>query len=129
MPAILVWFSRNFSYATILLLPVFSFASYLSFLGLGANYLEHIVLNSYTTGQQAIFYSLFAIIKTFIDSDVIELLPVLIAISYTFWVFWQFFKKGNRVKNILRSMLTYILYLVFSFGILILTMGVSKILS
>ncbi len=41
-PSILIWLSANFAYATLLLLPIFSFASYLSFWGLGRNYLEHI---------------------------------------------------------------------------------------
>jgi hypothetical protein len=129
IPAILVWFSKNFAYTTLLLLPVFSFASYIAFLGLGRNYLEHIVINSYTTGQQAIFYSLFTILKTFIDSEIMESLPVLIAFSYTLWVFRQLFKKGSRFANILRSILTYILYLIFSFGILLTVMGISEILS
>ena len=53
------WLSENYAYTILLLLPVFSLASYLSFKGLGQNYLEHIVINSYITGQQAIFYSIF----------------------------------------------------------------------
>ena len=75
---------------------------------------EHFIINSYTTGQQAIFYSLSALIMTSTGSGIIESLPLLIAVSYTFWVFWQFFTEGNRLSNILRSMLTYILYLIFS---------------
>lgn len=127
VPPILTWFSKNFAYTTLLLLPVFSFASYLSFLGLGRNYLEHFIINSYTTGQQAIFYSLSALIMTSTGSGIIESLPLLIAVSYTFWVFWQFFTEGNRLSNILRSMLTYILYLIFSIGILIMVMGIAEI--
>lgn len=127
IPPVLNWFSKNFAYTTLLLLPVFSLASYISFSGLGRNYLEHIVINSYVTGQQAIFYSLFGILKTFINIEIFELLPVLTAFSYTIWVFWRFFKEGNRIINILRSILTYILYLIFSIGILIVFMGISEI--
>lgn len=126
-PSILIWFLKNFAYTTVLLLPVFSFASYISFLGLRTNYFEHIVLNSYITGQQAIIYLLFTLIKTSIDNEIIELFPTLIAFSYTIWVFWQFFKKGNRIINILRSILTYILYFIFSFGILIIIMRISEV--
>lgn len=45
IPKILTWFAKNYAYSTLLLLPVFSIASYLSFLKFGKNYLEHIVVN------------------------------------------------------------------------------------
>ena len=127
IPKITTWFSKNYAYSTLLLLPVFSLASYISFLKFGKNYLEHIVVNSYITGHQAIFYSLFAIGGTFIESDVIEIFPLLVAISYTFWVYRQFFSEGNRTMNILRSIITYILYLIFSFGLLVVLAGINEL--
>lgn len=127
IPSILIWLSENFAYATLILLPLFSFASYLSFLGSGRNYLEHIVLNSYVTGQQALFYSFFLILKIFITNKYLEVIPVFISISYTFWVFWQFFAKGNRIINILRSILTYVLYLIFSLGLLFILNGIQQL--
>lgn len=128
IPSILIWFSKNFAYTTLLLLPVFSIASYLAFLGLGKNYLEHIVINSYTTGQQAIFYSLIALLNTFIDSEVLASLPILLAVSYVFVVYWQLFIEGNRLLILLRSIFTYLLYLIFSFGILIAILGITEIM-
>jgi hypothetical protein len=127
MLPILTWLSENFAYTTLLLIPIFSLASFLSFLGLGTNYLEHTVLNSYITGQQAIFYSIFILIKIFIDSEYLELIPVLISVAYAFWVYWQFFIKGNRIINILRSVLTYVLYIIFSFGLLFILMAIQKL--
>jgi hypothetical protein len=123
---ILIWFSKNYSYSSLLLLPIFSLASYLAFLKYGTNYLEHIVINSYVTGHQAVFYSLFAIVGTAIKSDAIEVFSLLVAISYTCWVFWQFFSEGNRTINILRSMMTYILYFIFSTGLLFALMGIDE---
>ena len=129
IPPLLSWFSKNFAYTTLIMLPVFSFASYLAFFGLGRNYLEHIIINSFTTGQQAIFYSLFAFIKTFVAGEFIELLPVLIAFSYALWVFWQCFKEGNRMVNILRGIFTYLLYLFFSGILLGFMVGISDLLN
>ncbi|MFY0602684.1 MAG: DUF3667 domain-containing protein [Flavobacteriaceae bacterium] len=118
IPPVLTWLGKNFAYATLLLIPIFSLASYVSFLGLGTNYLEHIVINSYITGQQAIFYSVFIIIKLFFDSKILEAIPVLFSVSYAFWAYWQFFSKENGIMIILRSIITYILYLMFSIGLL-----------
>lgn len=127
IPEVANWFLANYAYLTFLLLPVFSLASYISFLKFRKNYLEHIVVNSYITGQQAIFYLLFAIGSSVIDSDVMEIVPVLLAVSYAFWVFWQFFSQGNRAMNVLRSILTYILYFTFSLILLGILIGIKEI--
>jgi hypothetical protein len=127
IPSILTWLSENFAYASLLSIPIFSFASYLCFWRLGRNYLEHIVLNSYVTGQQAIFYSILLLPKVFIDDDYyLELIPFIVSILYAFWVFWQFFSKGNRIINIFRSMLTYFIYMILSFGVLFIVMVIQK---
>ncbi len=106
----LTWLSANYAYATLILLPLFSLSSFICFLGLKVNYLEHIVLNAYITGQQAIFYSIFISLEIFITNDILEVIPVFISVGYTFWVYWQFFIEGNRVLNIIRSIFTYLLY-------------------
>ncbi len=118
LPTSLTWFSANYAYTTLLLLPIFSFASFISFLGHNRNFLEHIVLNAYITGQQAIFYTLFITFEIFITNDLLEIIPVFLSLSYTFWTFWGFFSEGNRLINVFRTILTYILYLIISTGIL-----------
>jgi len=128
-PPILNWLSDNYAYTTLLLLPIFSFASYLSFHGLGQNYLEHIVINSYITGQQAIFYSFFMIIGMLIgNEDLTVLAAVLVSTLFSFWAFSQFYVNTKRIKIIFRLLLAYILYvvvvsvilMVFTFGTYIL---------
>lgn len=127
IPEVLNWIAKNYAYATLMLIPVFSFASFISFWGTGKNYIEHLVINSYVTGQQAILYSIFTILKKFIGGEIFDLLPVVIAVSYAIIVFWQIFEKGNRMKILLRSLLTYVLYLILSFGILIVIFGITEI--
>lgn len=118
LPPSLTWLANNFAYAALFSIPFFSLASYLSFLGFKKNYLEHLVLNAYIAGQQSIFYSFFITLKVFIDSEVLEVIPVFISTIYTFWVFWQFFSEGNRFVNILRTLLSYLLYLILTIGII-----------
>lgn len=128
IPAFLIWLADNYAYVTLLLLPVFSLSSYLSFKKFGNNYLEHVVINSYITGQQAIIYSIFAFFGAFIDSDIVESLPLLIAIVYAFWVFVQLFSKGRPLGIMFRSILTYLLYAILSVGLLFVIMGMEKLL-
>jgi hypothetical protein len=126
IPRVVTWFLKNYAYSTLILLPVFSLASYLSFLNFGKNYLEHIVLNAYLTGQQALFYMLFALGGTVIDSELMESIPILLSVSYTFWVFWRLFSGGSRFMNIIRTFMTYLLYFIFSTGLLSLIMAIYQ---
>lgn len=129
LPKIVAWFANNYAYTTLLLIPIFSLASYLSFRKYETNYLEHIVLNCYTTGHQAICYTIFSLLNAIVDFYYLELFPALIATAYIFWVFSQFFDKENRFTNFLRSILTYILYFLFSITALLLIVGFQELYS
>ncbi|WP_258097635.1 DUF3667 domain-containing protein [Marinoscillum pacificum] len=106
----LSWVSDHHAYITLLLIPVFSLASFVAFIGHQVNYLEHLVLNAYVTGQQAIIYALLLPFP--------EIIPTIIATIYTAWVYWQLFKNGNRAVNVLKTILTYLIYFILSFGTL-----------
>ncbi len=109
------WLSNNYAYATLLLIPIFSLASFISFLGLGRNYLENIVINSYITGQQAIFYSFFTVIGAFFDiHDFTVLSAVIISVLFNFWSYVQFFGNTKKAFVIIRLFLTYFLFYILS---------------
>jgi len=127
-PIIITWFSKNYAYSTLLLLPLFSLASYLSFFKFDKNYLEHIVINSYITGQQAILYAIFAIMGSFLKNDLVEISSLIVSISYAFWVLWHFFSPTKLMNTILRLFLTYTLYFIFSLVLLFATMGFYTLL-
>jgi hypothetical protein len=124
---IFIWFSENYAYSTLLLVPIFSLASYLLFFRFKKNYIEHIVINSYITGQQAILYSLFAVVGLVIENKLLEIAPFAASVSYNIFVYYKIFDEGNRVINILRSIGTYIIYLILSAGVFILAFLISKI--
>lgn len=127
-PAIISWLSKNYAYTTLLLLPVFSLSSYLSFKRFGKNYLEHVVINAYITGQQAVIYSIFTLIGFVLEYEIIEAISFFSAIIYSIWSLVQFFSEGNTVVNILRTILTYFLYSIFSTALLIGIMGIGEFL-
>jgi hypothetical protein len=124
---ILIWFSEKYAYTTLLLVPIFTFASYLSFLRFDRNYVEHFVINSYITGQQAVLYTFFAVIGSVVENKFLEITPFVVNASYTVFVYYKIFNEGNRVINILRSIATYILYLIFSILAFFLVLLVFKI--
>ncbi len=121
--ALLDWTSNNYAYTTLLLIPFFSLATFIAFIGLGRNYLEHIVINSFITGQQAIIYSFFMILSVVTNyEDITVLMAVIISVLFNFWTFSQFFSNRNRFKITLRLLLAYILFIFFGTLIFFLTM-------
>ncbi|UZO82386.1 DUF3667 domain-containing protein [Aquimarina sp. ERC-38] len=126
--SILNWLSNNYAYTTLLLLPLFSLASFISFNGFGQNYLEHMVINSYITGQQAIFYSLFMIMGVIIkNEDITVLLAVITCFLFNCWAFSQFYLDKKRIKVISRLIISYFLYIFFiSVFLIVLTFGLIK---
>ncbi len=111
--AIFNWFTKHYAYTILMLLPIYALASYLVFLGAGYNYLEHFVLNSYITGQQALLYSFISIGSFFTGKeDILALVMLVTSMAYAFWFFWQFFSKQGRITAVLRSILVYILSII-----------------
>jgi hypothetical protein len=126
VPALVIWFSKNYAYSTLFLLPVFSLASYIAFYNHKKNYLEHLVLNSYITGHQSIFYIFFAVLLSFIQYDILEAMPFLFSVMYTFLVFIRLFKKGSKWKTVLQTIITYLLYLLFIILLLFILLAFSR---
>lgn len=125
-----IWFSKNFAYSSLLLLPFFSLASFISFSGSDTNYLEHVVMNSYVAGQQAILYSLVAIIGVGVEnSDLIATISLLISFLYLCWVYRQFFANGSRMVNLLCTLMTYVIYMIFCFFLLMANAGISALMN
>ncbi|SNR17667.1 DUF3667 domain-containing protein [Tenacibaculum jejuense] len=108
------WLIKNYAYAMLLLLPVFSLGSYLSFRKYKYNYFEHLVLNSFITGQQAIIYILFIFLKLVTgDGAYIEPIYMLFVLGYVFWSYLQFFNNYKKLKTFFLTVLSYVFYLIF----------------
>lgn len=121
VPYIFKWLSGNYSYLILVLLPVYSLSTYFVFLKSKKNYLEHLVINAYITGQQSIFYMLGPLISSFTDHKIREIIPFSIAILYNLVVLRQVFQKFSILNYIIRFILIYFIYIfcVFTLGLFI----------
>jgi len=113
VPDLILWFTKNYPYAALLFIPVFSLASYWSYRRFQLNYIEHIVFNSFLTGQQAIIYAVCSLPLAFTEQTIFEIFPFVLAVLYAFWVFGQFFDKQSPLGKVLRFVLVYFLYAIF----------------
>lgn len=104
------WFAKHYSYTVLLMLPLYSLTSYLSFRKSGLNYLEHMVINAYIIGQQAIFYSLFALVGVLIgQGDLVVNVTLSVSLVYAFYVYYQLFAKDAGRWFALRYFCLYFL--------------------
>ncbi|WP_439473722.1 DUF3667 domain-containing protein [Algoriphagus formosus] len=124
---VLAWFVKNYRLSTLFLLPIYSFASFLSFRKFGYNYLEHIVINSYITGQQALFYSLCILGEAIFQNQFFENISIIFSIGYTIWVFWFLFNQAKPPGRVFRTLLTYLLYAIFGAILLFAAMAIITI--
>ncbi|CAM1344023.1 DUF3667 domain-containing protein [Tenacibaculum amylolyticum] len=123
----LSWFVNNYAYTMLLLLPIFSFASYISFKKVNFNYFEHLVLNSFITGQQAIIYTLFIPFKYISGhNNFSEIVYIAFVFVYPIWVFVQFFNSYKKWKVIFLTLLTYFYYLVFSTILFLILLAINN---
>lgn len=115
---ILDWIANNHAYTTLILLPFFAVASYLAFINYKLNYFEHVVINAYITGQQAIIYSVFVVLQIAlrIDNYWFPMIPLAISLFFAFWTFYQIFEKAKWLKTLMLTILTYLIYSIFVFG-------------
>ena len=104
------WIAKNQTYVILILVPIYSLASYLAFLKSKYNYYEHLVLNIYITGQQMFIYFIFSFI--FDRNSFIILLPLLLGMAFNFWTYIQFFNKKSILEKILLLIFTYVIFLV-----------------
>lgn len=111
------WIIKNQTYLAFLVLPLFSLASYLAFLRSGFNYVEHLVLNLYITGQQMIIYLIFAFI--IVEDNNWMLMPVILGITYNIWTYLQFFHEKKMSTRFWLIALSYIIFFIIPFVIIL----------
>ncbi|MCG8577828.1 MAG: DUF3667 domain-containing protein [Flavobacteriales bacterium] len=117
---ILNWLSTHSDYATLVLLPLFSFASVISFARFKYNFVEHLILNIYITGQQTLIFIVFILLNFVIDDpdNWLQVIASWISTLCIFWTFFQFFNTKKTISKLLLTVLTGFLYYTFIFIIM-----------
>jgi hypothetical protein len=118
------WISQHYSIVAIIQIPIFAFGTYICFLKSGYNFLEHIIINAFITGQKLTLRLIsFPLFYYYRSNDSFRIVTNIIeVISYVFaaWTLWQLFSKINPVQRIFRTLLSFITsMLIFIFLLLI----------
>lgn len=100
---------KNQTYVFLLLVPLFSIASFLSFRKSKYNFSEHLILNLFILGEQLLIYSLFSFIND--RNSFLTLIPLALGFIYNLYVYNKLFSEINWLIRNLKLTLTYFIYL------------------
>jgi hypothetical protein len=121
------WTAQHYSLLSLIQIPFFSIATYIAFRKNGYNFMEHIVLNSFLTGQRLFLRILtFPIFYFFNGTSYLrDTARVVDAIGFILfiWSLNQFFIALKFRVRVLKSIASLLIYFLF---LLIILTGVSK---
>lgn len=130
---ILNWMANHYAYATLIIIPVISFSSYLCFLKTKMNYFQHLILNSFVAGQRTIAFLILVPFVYFVKdkelNDTIDTIKLFLGIYLTFWTYYQFFDTTKPLKRILLTVLTYFVMSILFMVIILIIALISKMMT
>ncbi|MEM6723991.1 MAG: DUF3667 domain-containing protein [Bacteroidota bacterium] len=123
--SLLRWMAKYQAYVPLMILPLFSISTYLAFIRSGYNYVEHLVINFYITGQQMMIYWLFSFL--FYQDNILIVTPLLIGAAYNFWCFHQLFEQKGSLIKVGLMLLSYVLFLLSVAIFALATYGLTQV--
>lgn len=122
------WISKNYGYANILISIFIAFWIKVLFRKDNYNFFEILILLCFLIGMSMLIFSFFGILASLTGLSLIDK-GSLIGLLYIAWGIGQFF-SGNKIKNSLKGLLTYILgLLTFTLSLIILGKLVDGIIA
>lgn len=101
--------SSHYTLFELILLPIYSFCSWLAFKKYGYNYIENIIINCYATSLRLMIGILFFPIQYLLLNSpyliLISFLTMIPSIGYTIWLIVQLYKDKDLGNVILRMLL------------------------
>jgi hypothetical protein len=131
--AINEWISTHFSLTTFFALPVYTLASFTVFRKEGYNFVEHLYLNTFLATQRLLLriatFPLFAVYNGTPQIHTIANIYVAADVVLMIWSYSQFFNKLKKVKSILFSALSYVIFYIFLLALILIGLYIGSILT
>jgi hypothetical protein len=112
------WVGTHYSWAALLQLPLYALGSFLAFRKSGFNYVEHLVLNAFLTGQRLVVHLVsFPLLYLYNETPTLSLVSGIIefaGIALMVWAYIQFFDQYSKVKAFFLTLLSYFYYFILT---------------
>ncbi|MBC8154291.1 MAG: DUF3667 domain-containing protein [Bacteroidetes bacterium] len=110
------WIIAHYAYTSLLIIPISSLASYLAFIKSRYNYIQHLVLNSFQSGQVTVFHIIYLFFTYLVNKNnpsyTLDIIEIAIGFMLTCWTYYQFFDTMNGARKILLTVVNYILFII-----------------
>lgn len=122
------WSITHYSWITVGTIPFYTIGTCISFRKQGYNFMEYFVLNTFKASQKLFLHlALFPLIYHFRETPNLKRITLLIYLIDLVLIFWtniQFFNKISRIKAIMLSILSHIIFLICFTTIIIFALAV-----
>ena len=110
------WLANNYGIASLISIPFYALGSFISFKKQGYNFVEHLVLNAYLSGQRLIFNIItFPFLIYFKGTEYLDTFTWIIDLGDFILIVWGYFSFFNKLSVIKRLLLTGLSYIIFMF--------------
>jgi hypothetical protein len=110
------WMAKHYSWLNLATIPLYTTGTYLSFRHQGYNFIEYFVLNTFKASQRLILHIVtFPILYYFNGTPTLQ---KFIAVLYVmdiiliYWTNFQFFDRMSKIKVLLLSLLSHLIFLI-----------------
>jgi len=124
------WFTAHYSWLTLATIPLYTLGTFICFKQQGYNYIEYFVLNAFKASQRMILHlATFPLLYYFNGTPTIKTVTTILYTLDIILIYWtnvQFFNKMNKLKVLLLSALSHIIFLIsvlFILTIIVLIFG------
>ena len=110
------WVISHVAWIKLYKLPLMALGSYIAFRKYGYNYVEHLVINAFLSGQILILYILMFPLNYFfyffptLDVDILTNIESFICVIFIVLTYMQFFKTISRFKALILSLSSFGMY-------------------
>jgi hypothetical protein len=124
--AVFEWVNSHGAIMALLIIPIYSLASYLAYRKEKYNFVEHLVLNAYTSSLRLfitiILFPLVVLTQHTSGNDIVSNVTIILEIAVTCWCFIQFFNNLKwlaALKKLIHMYLIFILEIIVIGAILV----------
>jgi hypothetical protein len=115
------WIGTHYAIVALMQLPIYTIGTFIAFRKWGYNFVEHLVLNTFLTGQRLILFIVaFPLYYYYSRTTTLRLIDGFmnfIVFGFIMWSLLQFFNNQNKFRTILRVMLSYFIFVILYFSI------------
>ena len=105
------WISTHYAIVSLLELPLLALGTFIAFKKYGYNFVEHLIINTFLTGQKLIFHILlFPLVYLYNGTEYLKNISNvenIIEFGLTAWTFIQFFGTQKKWHIFLKVVLSY----------------------